>query len=47
MAKQIIRIGLILLSSMVIFACEAGKQVDIDVDVNVTLDGNRPRPRFC
>jgi tetratricopeptide (TPR) repeat protein len=44
MAKQIIRIGLILLSSMVIFACEAGKQVDIDVDVNVTLDGN-PAPQ--
>ncbi|MFB0506213.1 MAG: carboxypeptidase regulatory-like domain-containing protein [Thermodesulfobacteriota bacterium] len=43
MAKQIMRIGLILLSSMLIFACEAGKQVELDVEVNVTLDG-KPAP---
>ncbi len=44
MAKQIIRIGLILLSSILIFACEAGKQVEIDVELNVALDG-KPAPQ--
>ncbi|UCG64401.1 MAG: hypothetical protein JSW12_17485, partial [Deltaproteobacteria bacterium] len=39
MVKQITKIVLVLLSSILIFACEAGRQVEIDVEVNVTLDG--------
>ncbi len=39
MVKQITKIGLVLLSSILIFACEAGRQAEIDVEVNVTLDG--------
>ncbi len=44
MVKQIIKIGLVLLSSILIFACEAGRQAEIDVEVNVTLDG-KPVPQ--
>jgi tetratricopeptide (TPR) repeat protein len=39
MLKHIIKIALILFSSILIFACEAGNQVELDVEVNVTLDG--------
>jgi tetratricopeptide (TPR) repeat protein len=44
MAKQIIRIGLVLLSAILLFACGTGKQAEIDVEVNATLDGN-PAPQ--
>ncbi len=44
MIKQITKIVMILFLSILIFACEAGKQVDLDVEVNVTLDG-KPAPR--
>jgi tetratricopeptide (TPR) repeat protein len=44
MVKQIIKIGLVLLSSILIFACEARRQAEIDVEVNVTLDG-KPVPQ--
>jgi hypothetical protein len=39
MVKQITKIVLVILSSILIFACEAGRQAEIDVEVNVTLDG--------
>ena len=39
MVKHITKIVLIVLSLILIFACEAGKQVELDVEVNVTLDG--------
>jgi len=44
MVKQITKIVLIVLSLILIFACEAGKQVELDVEVNVTLDG-KPAPK--
>ena len=44
MVKHITKIALILFASILIFACEAGKQVEIDVEVNVTLDG-KPAPQ--
>lgn len=39
MVKQITKIVIVILSSILIFACEAGRQAEIDVEVNVTLDG--------
>jgi len=39
MVKQITKIVLVVFSSILIFACEAGRQAEIDVEVNVTLDG--------
>ena len=39
MVKQITIIVLVVFSSILIFACEAGRQAEIDVEVNVTLDG--------
>jgi len=44
MIKQITKIVVILFLSTLIFACEAGKQVELDVEVNVTLDG-KPAPK--
>ncbi len=44
MAKQTLRLSLIVLSSILIFACEAGKKVELDVEVNVILD-NEPVPQ--
>ena len=44
MVKQITKIALVLFSSILIFACEAGKQAELDVEVNVTLDG-KPLPQ--
>jgi len=38
MVKHITTIVLILFVSILIFACEAGKQVELDVEVKVTLD---------
>jgi hypothetical protein len=44
MVKHITKIVLVLFLSILIFACEAGKQVELDVEVNVTLDG-KPAPQ--
>ena len=44
MVKQITRIIVVLFLSMLIFACEARKQVELDVEVDVTLDG-KPAPQ--
>ncbi len=44
MFRHIIKIVLILFSSILIFACEGGKQSEIEVEVNVTLDG-KPTPQ--
>jgi len=44
MGKQITKIVLVVLSAILIFACEAGRQTEIDVEVNVTLD-NKPVPQ--
>ena len=39
MLKQKTRLGLIILSSLLIFACEAGKKAELFVEVKVSLDG--------
>ena len=39
MVKSTIKVAFIILSSMVILACNAAKQVDLEVNVKVTLDG--------
>jgi len=39
MVKQMTKIALVLFSTILIFACEAGKKAEVDVAVNVTLDG--------
>ena len=44
MVKHITKIALILFSSFLIFACEAGRQAELEVQVNVTLDG-KPSPQ--
>jgi tetratricopeptide (TPR) repeat protein len=44
MVRHITKIALILLSSILLFACGTGKQAEIDVEVNATLDGN-PAPQ--
>ena len=44
MVKHITTIVLILFVSILIFACEAGRQVELDVEVKVTLDAE-PAPK--
>jgi len=44
MVKQITKIVLVLLSSILIFACGTGKQTELEVEVSVTLDGE-PTPQ--
>ncbi len=39
MVKSTINVAIIILASMLIFACNIEKQVDLEVEVNVTLDG--------
>jgi len=39
MLKQTIRLFFILLSFLLLFACETGKQVEFEMQVNVTMDG--------
>ena len=44
MFKQTLKLSLIILSSILIFACETGKKVELDVEVNAILDG-KPAPQ--
>jgi hypothetical protein len=44
MVRHITKIALILFLSFLIFACEAGRQAELEVQVNVTLDG-KPAPQ--
>ena len=39
MVKSAINVAIIILASILILACNAEQQVDLDVEVNVTLDG--------
>jgi tetratricopeptide (TPR) repeat protein len=44
MVKQTLKLSLIILLSMLIFACGTGKKVELDVELNVILDG-KPAPQ--
>ncbi|UCH20838.1 MAG: PEGA domain-containing protein [Deltaproteobacteria bacterium] len=44
MGNQTTRLGIIILSLLVLFACEAGKKADLYVEVKATLDG-KPAPQ--
>jgi tetratricopeptide (TPR) repeat protein len=44
MFKQTLKLSLIIISSILIFACEAEKKVELEVEVNAILDG-KPAPQ--